>query len=709
MRRVWALALVVGAWAPAGRAQDEEPLATGLVERAGEHLTQLDVSFIPKKKGEAELPVLGPEDFDLVINTRRIPIVFADRICRAMPTRPVESTPAPGASAAAASPAPVRPSTFVFYLEHKLLTMSGQSTAFEMAEHLVRRLIGSGNRGMVVSSGARIVQSPLTDDPELLLATLRDARKDVSQWGESQYAEREQARYEEIFDQPTDLLIDHMAHAFQFEEMLITMNRLRRLSAFVGGLGSIDPPKAVFYFADMVRKDPGAHYLAVVARPSPALASKLHQGGASLRGEGALDHTFAFDDLLNEANAQGVRLYTIEAQGMKPPGASVLPPLGMASTFAGRGPTVAQRRLTDAEDTMTALGAETGGDMFYGGTDASTLNRIERSIERDLSCFYLLNFRVLGLPQDSPLRVVLRLADTGRAQDAAERFTVRTRGQLVVQSAGRRERSRILAAHVSAGGKEGEPGRGVVIPLGFVGGRYQAMAQFVVRGADWPEGVASRCLWDVGMTYVAGTEVRDRVSAQVGASDPSVPVVLEKLWSFRPGASEIVAVGHEHEVGQLATARIELDWPDPDKSAASLSPIEIVQETDGVFLRKAEGGDADETRLQGSLGIGEGLVRVDQPAYLVVLLCRGLHVKGDLWARRRLSGSSAADFGVLEWKFDGERCIQLRDLVKAGQLDSGRFEYAIEVYDGPDLAGTPLAERRRSFAAVLPEEPSAAP
>ena len=688
--RVLALLLAAAVSGPLPRAQSEPPLETGLVERAGERLIQLDVSFIPKKKGDATaLPTLLPEDFDLVINAGQIPIAFADRICRMTP--PEGEVQAPGPTARPATPPPTtRPETFVFYVEHALLTMSGQGTTFEMVEQLVADLIREGNRGMVVSSGKKVVQSPLSSDPEELLATLREAWKSVSQWGEYQYAERETNRYDEMLGQPSQGLVEQMARTFRFEEMRLTTNRLRRLSAFLGGLGQIDPPKAVLYFADIARKTPGSHFVEVAGVSHGTVDPTENQDA----GAGPLGHTFAFDDVLNEANAQGVRLYTIQAQGLKPPSLS----LGSA-----RNPMVAQARFKEAEDTMTALGAETGGDMFFGGTDSSTLGRIKRAIEQDLGCFYLVSFHAGSLPEDKPLRVLLRLAETPGGQAAAQRFNVRTRGQLVIQSAGRREQSRVLAAHLSTGAVDADPGRGVVIPLGFGDGSYQALAQFVVRGADWPDGVVQSCLWDLGMTYVHDTEVKDQVSARVTVSNPAAPVILEKLWTFRPGASEIVSVGHEHQVGQLATAKLELEWPDPDKGTASISPIEIVQEAEGAFVRK-EDDHPDVTRPRGTLGVGGGLVRVDQPTYIVALVCRGPKVKDELWARRRLSGGSAADFGVLDWRFEGERCIQLRDLVKAGQMGWGDFEYAIEVYDNPELSGTPLTERRRSFTAVAPAD-----
>lgn len=672
--------------------REQEPIESGLVEYAERRLIQLDVSFTPKKKAaDQPFPELGPEDFELIINGRPIRIEYADRVCHvtreetAVPAEPTE----PPVFAAPQPAAPARrPATFIFYFEHTLLTMMGQNIALEMAEHLIPEMVADGNRGMVVSSGSKVIQSEFTEDPDELLDLIADVRKDTGQWSEYLYAQTEQQRYDEINAQPSMELQRFAARAHQLEEMRVTSNRLRRLSALIGGLAEVDPPKAVFYFADIARRNPGQHFIGLFT------AGTGDPFGAYSDGTG-LHHSFAFDDVLAEANAQGVRLYTIQAQGMQTmpwqrPGRPNDTSLGL-------------RRLRDAEDTMTSFAAETGGEMFFGGVDASTMGKVLRRVEQDLSCFYLLSFYPTDLPEDSPLRVLLRLADESEAARAAdERFTFRTRGQLVVQSERRREQSLLLAAHVASATVDADPGRFAAIPLSFGKGRFDALVQFVVRGPDLPGGVVDDCVWDLGITHVFGTEVEGAVSGRVEAGDPAVPVVLETMWKFRPGRSEIVSVGHEHRLGQLATDQADIEWPDPNKSKATISPIAVVQQVDAVFLRKS--GNDEETRQRGTLSVGEGLVDVDRPAYLVELVCRGPRAKNDLWVQRRLVGETSADFELLEWAFDGERCVQVRDLVHGGQMSWGDFVYEVRVYDNAALEGDPIAERTRSFTALDADE-----
>jgi VWFA-related protein len=675
--------------------REQEPIESGLVEYAERRLIQLDVSFTPKKKAAGHpFPELGPDDFDLVINGRPIRIEYADRLCQVTPeetTGPVE----PVEPAAPAEPPPAVPprrtSTFIFYLEHTLLTMMGQNIALEMAERLIPEMVVDGNRGMVVSSGSKVIQSEFSEDPDELLALIADVRKDTAQWSEYLYAQTEQQRYNEINEQPSTELQRFAARAHQLEEMRITSNRLRRLSALIGGLAEVDPPKAVFYFADITRRNPGQHYIRLFT------AGTGDPFGAYSEGTG-LHHGFAFDDVLAEANAQGVRLYTIQAQGMQT----------IPWQEAGRpnDTSLGLTRLRDAEDTMTSFAAETGGEMFFGGVDASTMGKVLRRVKQDLSCLYLLSFYPTDLPEDGALRVLLRLDDESEAaREADERFTFRTRGQLVVQSERRREQSLLLAAHVASATVDADPGRSAAIPLSFSKGHYDALVQFVVRGPDLPAGVVDDCVWDLGMTHVFGTEVEGDVSGRVEAGDPAVPVVLETTWRFRPGRSEIVAVGHEHRLGQLATDQTDFDWPDPNKSKATISPIEVVQQVDAVFVRKS--GNDEEVRQRGTLSVGEGLVDVGRPAYLIELVCRGPRSKKDLWVERRLVGETSAEFELLEWAFDGERCIQVRDLVHGGQMSWGDFVYEVRVFDNAEREGEPLAERARSFTALDPDDPEA--
>ena len=47
-----------------------------------------------------------------------------------------------------------------------------------------------------------------------------------------------------------------------------------------------------------------------------------------------------------------------------------------------------------------------------------------------------------------------------------------------------------------------------------------------------------------------------------------------------------------------------------------------------------------------------------------------------------------------------ERCVQIRDLIPAGQAGWGDFRYEVRVYNDATLEGDPLAERVREFTGL---------
>jgi VWFA-related protein len=685
------LALLLSVAAAAQQdASGTDPLDSGLIEETGQRLIQLGVSFSPKKdKSDEPIPDLSPADFHLVINTRTIDIEYADRICTVSQDSRLEviEEAAVEPEEPASIVPPPRPATYIFYLEHTLMTMLGQNIALDMTRRLIPELVRDGNRGMIVSSGSRVLQSEFSEDPRELLEFIDDVAKDKDQWTEFAYAQAEERRYEEIFSQPTDGAQRIAARAYHLEEMRKTSNRMRRLSAMIGGMAQIDQPKAIFYFADMARKRPGEHFIKLFTANTDEILGSYSEGAM-------LNHTFAFDDVLEEANAQGVRLYTVQAQGMKPM------PVGRAERL-GNSRAVPDTRIVEAEETMRGFAAETGGEMFYGGVDSSSLAKVLRTIEEDFGCFYLLSFYPTDLPEDQTLRVRLTLNETEPALAARKHFNYSSRGQLVIQSRKTREESLLLAAHLSQETVESDPGRGVVIPLAYGDGSYKALVQFVVRGSEIASQLASGSLWDLGMTHMLGPDVKGSISGRVSVPDPTVPVVLETTWSFAPGVNEIISVGREHRLGQLATAQIDLDWPDPNKAKVVVSPIAVVQEYDGVFVRRD--GKDEQIRTAGTLGVGGGTVRVEQPAYLIELVCRGKRTRGDFWIQRTLAGETAVDFDLLHWPYDGERCIQVRDLLHAGQMGWGDFVYEVAVFDNETLTGPPLARAIREFVAESDE------
>jgi len=677
----------------------QEPLDLDLIERTERRLTQLDVTIRPKKKIDAELPELSVEDLEVLIVGKRVELKYVDRVCQVVPGRPEVAADEPETRATvepSTPPPPVARNTYIFYFDHTHLTMGGQATALTMAKTMIPELVSNGNRGLVVSSGTKLSQSELTTVADELIEYIDSISDDPRQWLSVAYAEGEAERYNNIvrqrefsYDAAKSLVITYLR-----EERMYMRRELSRFSATLATLGNLDPPKAVLYFADIMRWNPGMHYARFIG---------IDRGpGKRSEVPNMADESSSFDRVTEAAGAHGVRLYTIQAEGLQTGMLGVdveLSQTGVGLVEASRSP---WERTNDAVRTMQSFALETGGEMFFGGVERSTMNKVLNRIESDLSCFYLLSFHSDRLKEDAPLAIRVRFdQDSPRFAELAGSFKIQSRGQLVVLSEARKKESLLLAAHAVSEGVESQPGRGVVIPLGFEDGRFHGMAQFMVFSPNLPEALVRETSWELGMTHVHRSKVVHQTDRRVTIPDPRIPVVLQARWEFAPGENEIVLVGYEDGLGQLITASIDTVWPDPDGSAAAVTQVAIVQPEVAVFVNGA--GDADsaaESRI-GSLAIGDSAARVDRPIYFVSLVCRKKRDKQNLWIDRTLVGNVSVDFTRQQWDHaDRERCVLIQDLVREDRVGWGDFEYHVRVYDDSALDAEPIATRVRKFSAV---------
>jgi len=690
---------------PAADPTEQEPLDVDLIERTERRLTQIDITLRAKKKSTAELPELSIDDLEVVVTGNRVELKHLDRICRVLPGQAEvepDEVEAPAPEAPRPPPAaPVPKNTYVFYFDHAHLTMAGQATALTMAKKMIRELISQGGKGVVVSSGSKLLQSKLTDNADELVAFVDGVAENKQQWLSVAYADGEETRYNNILIQQefSDDAAKTLAKSYLREERMYTRRALSRFSATLGALADLDPPKAVIYFADIMRRNPGMHYARFVGIENEADIRNL------------VDETFAFDRVTEEAAAHGVRLYTIQAEGL----ISGMPGVGVQRRGVGAmGGTAASRqpwqRTNDAVRTMQSFALESGGEMFFGGVESATMNKVLKRIESDLSCFYLLSIRSDTLKEDSllPLRVRFN-QDSPRFDQLEKNYEIQARGQLMVLSERRKKESLLLAAHAASETVDSETGHGAIIPLGFEDGRFQAMAQFMVGSPDLPEALVRETSWELGMTHVHRQKVMHQTDRRITIADPRVPVVLQAAWAFAPGENELTLVGYEDRLGQLVTTQVNRDWPDPDHSSAVVTEVAIVQPESAVFVNAEgeahAGDDAPENRI-GSLAIGEGVARTDRPIYFISLVCRKKRDRRVLWIDRTLVGNLPVEFTRQQWdRADDERCVRIQDLIRENHVGWGNFEYHVNVYDDPSLEADPIVTRVRKFTAVDPEPP----
>jgi VWFA-related protein len=653
----------------------EQPREIGLTESATGQLVQLDVTVRGPAQAISDLSV---EDFELVVNGNFIEGFLLDRLCalpRAEPTPPRPSVADQAEAAVAASPEPPRPSaSYLFYFDQHHLTAAGRQNSLDISRSLIPKLITDGNRAMIVSAGEELETfATLTAAHESLFGALDRIEGDRRQWDLYPYEEEVRVqRVAEEFYKDTERAVS-LARLYQREERYHTDRALRLFSLVLGRMAELDPPKAVIYFADTMRVNAGAHYLSFFGQAQRETQTVI--GGVTSAMEiDAFAAGTAYDRVVEAAAAHGVRLYTVQAQGLTT--SSMLVPARQ------RGAEANTRHIADAQDALVGLAMETGGQAFINGVPAA---KIARRITEDLNCVYLISFDPSGLAVDKALPVLVRVK--------RPKVEAHARGTLMVQSESSRVTSRLMAAFTAPDAANADwPLRGVIIPTGYDKGRFSSLVQVAVPGSP-----LAQTEWDLGLSLVSRGKVREDDSSRVAVPSPGVPVVLEKELAFKPGEFEIIMVAREIKSDQLATSQIEGSWPDPDDARGTVAPVAVLQPSNGVFLR---GG---ELRTRGALGRDNvQLAHVDLPTVLVGLVCRSRSTKARLRVERRLVGDDSADFPPIELDLADERCAQIRDSIPAGMMTPGGFVYEIRLMEGDEE----IAFGSREFSVAGPESVS---
>lgn len=662
LRSLALLALLAGSHEPpAVRAEEPQarpPLDLDLRERAGRRLVQLDVTV----RGPAQsIAGLTAQDFELKVAGRTIEDILVDRICEGSGAQVKATGKVPagaGAVQEAPPPAPSAPPTsYLFYFDQAHLTMAGRQRSLDLAKELIERLISPPHRAMIVSSAQEVrTFAELTTEPAALVTAIDQLEHDGKQWDSYAFGEEDRVgQILRVLDEGGMDAARLLASRHQREEIWHTEKALRRFAMVLGRFADVDPPKVVIYFADSMRTRPGEHYLYLLPRGVVHLDPNFSLGPFAAAS--------VYDKVINEAAAHGLRLYTVQAEGLV---ATLPPSYSFFNTRYARGsrPMPWAKRLADAQDSLTGFALETGGKAFLNGVGP---DKIARQIQADLSCFYLLSFDASQVPEEQQLRVHLRVNRPD--------VTVQTRGRLFVQSESSRLTSRLLAAFVTPERLRSDSKlTATVIPSAFHDGEYSALVQMAV-----PPSPLSGAVWDLGVSLVSRGQVAEDDSGRVSVSGPGVPVVFEAEMRFAPRPYELVLVAHENTGRGVVSGLVEATLPDPRDAAAVIAAITVVQPSPrAVFLREGE------TRTSGSLTCGDPCrALTDRLTAWIVLVCRG-HLDGrrEAWrAVRRLVGETATEFPPVVLDFGEDRCVQIRDVVPAGTMTSGKFVYEVGVWD----------------------------
>jgi hypothetical protein len=631
---------------PAREAGDEEPpREIGLEERSAARLAQFELSA----SGDPErIRSLVPGDLKIKIGLKKLTDYELDHFCGLPQGTPEE-----------AEVSVPRPS-YLMYFDQPHLTQSGRARAMDIARGLIPRLTAEGGRVTIVSNAASIETfSDLSPDPRQLLDAIDRLEADRDQW--DTYASLETSRIDEIIRALNEAdnigQATALARRYQRFERWLGEKNLRRFEMVLGRLAGLDPPKAVLYFADTMRSNPGEHYLSIFS----SAVMESSQSLQVMEGD-AFGGRTVFDRVVRQASANGIRLYTVHAQGLvQQAGFQRLSPQG--TSMGGDTYNLPMTRIRHAQDSLASMASETGGASFPHGAKAS---RIADRILSDLSCILLVSFDPARFDHDEPFRLKVESRKPG--------VKVHSRGQIVIQSASARTTSRLMAAFMAAfampGARAAEAALGIsLVPIEFRQGKFHALLQIHAPGVP-----VAGATWDVGASVSAGGEVLEEVSGRVTLRRPGSPVILEKEIALTGGAVNVVAVAHETTTRRVSSVSRQAQWSAPEKDSAALGPVAALQPSPGAFLREGA------VRTWGSLALDPDRTALgDRPLALVGIVCRGERSTSPLQVERRLVGEEETVLPVVDLEPTGEGCVQLRDVIPAGNLGPGPIRYEMRL------------------------------
>jgi hypothetical protein len=182
--------------------------------------------------------------------------------------------------------------------------------------------------------------------------------------------------------------------------------------------------------------------------------------------------------------------------------------------------------------------------------------------------------------------------------------------------------------------------------------------------------------------------VTDQFSSSIAARSGARPLVLEKSVDIAPGAFSVVAVAHDVKRDNVASNRLDADWPNPAECAAAIAPIAALQLGPAVISK-----DGD-VKLSGSVARG-----VDEPidrstgVSLVSVVCRGAKANGPVIVERWLEGGSRDEFAPMTIAETDQACLQTVDAVGAGRLRPGPVDYRVIARVGDEI----VAQERRTL------------
>jgi len=382
-----------------GAAGEETPARPqGLApEHVEANLVLVDV-LVRDRNGKS-VPALGKEDFSLLIDRLPAPIASFERNC-GEPSPPPGSgreTPPAGKSEEPAAAAPPGHVVLVFDINH--LTRPGRDRSLDAAVRYLKENPTARERVMLIAiKGRPVLLESFTSDHERLAARLDEVKADNEMIDLAVVEER--LNMSDVLSREcggSGLCQSrlNLALPYALAEELRARRSIDALKSLMPALAPIRGRKAVVYFSETLRDEPGLEYLILANSTSRA----EH-----------IDVRRELDDLQKEANSAGVAFYPVFAAGLGEGG-------GLSANDASIGrigsrDTIPLVRATQAGEDgalgfASTLALETGGEALKRSND---LGKIFSAVSADLSCYYVIGYANPGPGDGKRHSIIVRAA-----------------------------------------------------------------------------------------------------------------------------------------------------------------------------------------------------------------------------------------------------------------------------------------------------------
>ncbi len=380
-------------------ASKPETPAGGFVAREGITVTNLDV-VVTDGKGN-RVTGLKKEDFVVVEDNLEQLITNFTPIEQGRFLLPVEEAPP---AAAAPSPAPasvpvhekVPKTRIVIFVDNLHLAPFNRNRVLRNVEVFVRENVKDNVEGMIVAWNRSLkIRRKFTNDGRDLSDVLKQI-EDESALGQQILSDRREV-IQAIDDSTTaDQAAGRVRSFCQSLDNDLTFT-IDAMKTTINQLAGVEGRKILIHVSDGLPQSPGAELWQYIA-------DKYRNTSGQSMSFFEFDRTSKYLSVVQAANASGVTIYTIDAQG-----------LTVDSNISAENRTQSQRIDTflernNLQSMLTLIAEETGGEAILNKNDVTIALK---NIEKDYTSYYSIGYRSVRSGLDRPHKVEVKLKKKG--------------------------------------------------------------------------------------------------------------------------------------------------------------------------------------------------------------------------------------------------------------------------------------------------------